>query len=122
MDNLLKTVEIKKTHNKNYLAIIASIGLTLTALRAGIYPASTPATTRIIVADITIDKSTDGLTNIEGPFPSTKDFSFDSYYCEVKTTTKRNVDTVEIHGIDQLDTPKGYKLFLPFIRSRKTIF
>lgn len=56
--------------------------------------------------------------NVKWNYPSlsSKDFSYGSSYFEVKTTTKRNVDTVEIHGIDQLDTPKGYKLFLPFLR------
>lgn len=50
------------------------------------------------------------------PKPSTKDFTCGEDYFEVKTTSKRNVDIVEIHGIDQLMYPPGSQLYLPFIR------
>lgn len=50
------------------------------------------------------------------PVPSTKDFSLSDAFFEVKTTTRRNVDTIEIHGLDQLSIPPGKKLYIPFIR------
>lgn len=68
----------------------------------------------LIVVEWFLDQGMEESALIEkwlGPMRNPRDFEFEHYWVEVKSTKRRD-NQVEIHGIEQLDVPSGQELYV----------